>query len=300
MSGAYGKQLGEFVGVNSPPTITAKLLQGAEVATTHLCWEDRGSEVATRIGTEDAFLVFLQRRAIPSNPYWIDDRPVDMKPLARGESLILNLNQEHRSIVSAAVDCVAFYVPRPSLDRVAYEQGLQSSGSLRSTLGDPVHDSLIWHLGECLVRAFETSNDPPQLFIDSLSLALIAHLCSVHSENAQPRLIKGGLAPWQERRAKELLLSHLQGDIGLEELAAQCHLSRSHFARAFKATTGVSPLRWLHFQRIESAKRLLLNSDHSLDRIAVSCGFSDSSHLARSFRTSTGASPGMWRRVRRT
>ena len=33
-------------------------------------------------------------------------------------------------------------------------------------------------------------------------------------------------------------MAHLDGEITLEELVGECELSRSHFARAFRKTTG--------------------------------------------------------------
>lgn len=301
MAGAYGERLGEFVGIKAAPTIRAHLLQTAEFAATHLSWEERGSEVATRIGMEDAFLLFLQRRAIPANPYWIDGRPVDMKPLQRGEFLLLNLNEEHRSIVRSAVDCLAFYVPRFSLDTIADEQGIRRPATLRASHGDPINDSVVWHLGECLLPALLQPEQANRLFTDCVSLAMLSHLAANYGDwPTWPAGRRGVLAVWQERRAKELLIAHLDGDISLEELARECRLSRSHFARAFKATTGLPPHRWLLARRLERARELLLASDLSLDSIAAHCGFADQSHFNKAFAKAVGASPGQWRRSRRT
>ncbi|RYG30955.1 AraC family transcriptional regulator, partial [bacterium] len=68
---------------------------------------------------------------------------------------------------------------------------------------------------------------------------------------------------------------------------------------AFKRTCGTSPLRWLVAQRIDKAKVLLSHSDSSLEQVARSCGFSDTSHLGRAFAASEGVSPGVWRRAKR-
>jgi AraC-like DNA-binding protein len=114
-----------------------------------------------------------------------------------------------------------------------------------------------------------------------------------------PPLVRGGLAPWQVRRAKEMLMAHLDGEITLEELAGECQLSRSHFARAFRKTTGLPPHRWLVEQRLERAKDLLLKSDLPLAEIADTCGFSDQSHFTRAFGAALGVAPGEWRRSRR-
>jgi AraC family transcriptional regulator len=113
------------------------------------------------------------------------------------------------------------------------------------------------------------------------------------------RLRRGGLAPWQERRAKELLIAHLDGEISLRELAREADLSRSHFARAFKETTGLPPHRWLVSKRIERAQEILINSTLSLVEVARLTGFADQSHFTRVFTSTVGISPGEWRRQRR-
>lgn len=106
----------------------------------------------------------------------------------------------------------------------------------------------------------------------------------------------GGLALWQELRAKELLANRLSGPVSIGEIAAACELSRTHFSRAFKATMGQTPHQWLTALRIERAKCQLLGSKLALPEIATDCGFSDQSHFTRVFAAWTGASPRSWQR----
>jgi AraC-like DNA-binding protein len=104
--------------------------------------------------------------------------------------------------------------------------------------------------------------------------------------------------PWQLRRVREFIESHLDGDPSIQDLARECRLSGSHFARAFRQATGVPPHRWLTQRRIERAKELLLENRFELAEIALACGFVDQSHLTRAFAQSEGCSPGKWRRLR--
>jgi len=108
----------------------------------------------------------------------------------------------------------------------------------------------------------------------------------------------GGLAPWQARRAQELMNANLDGKLPLRQLAEQCGLSTRHFARAFRQSTGVPPHRWLLGRRVERAKDLMRDPALSLAEVALACGFADQSHFTRMFTTVVGVSPGVWRRTR--
>jgi AraC-like DNA-binding protein len=106
----------------------------------------------------------------------------------------------------------------------------------------------------------------------------------------------GGLAQWQLRRAQQMLLGNIEANLPLRHVAKACGLSISHFARAFKISTGVSPLKWLIALRIDLSRRTLTQSDISLVEVAGMYGFSDQSHFSRVFRRVVGRSPGAWRR----
>ena len=64
----------------------------------------------------------------------------------------------------------------------------------------------------------------------------------------------GGLPPRALRRVREYVESHLQENIGLEELAATAGLSMFHFARVFKQSEGVTPHSYLLQRRVSRLK----------------------------------------------
>jgi transcriptional regulator GlxA family with amidase domain len=134
------------------------------------------------------------------------------------------------------------------------------------------------------------------LFVDHLTMALAVHVASSYGGMRQVRqAARGGLAPWQEQRAKEVLAACLDGNVSLARLAQECGLSVSHFSRQFRRSVGEPPHRWLMRQRLEHAKVLLRDTPLSLAEIAATCGFCDQSHFTRCFRSAVGAGPGIWR-----
>jgi AraC family transcriptional regulator len=85
-------------------------------------------------------------------------------------------------------------------------------------------------------------------------------------------------------------------DLALADLAALVGLSPYHFARAFKASTGSAPHRYLMERRVERAKELLATTGQSVTEIAHACGFASSQHLATVFRRFVGTTPKQYRR----
>lgn len=106
----------------------------------------------------------------------------------------------------------------------------------------------------------------------------------------QPRHARG-----LNRRALEKAYAYIEDHLGehftLEDLAHAACVSRFHFARAFRSSTGYSPMAYLLKSRIERAKEILAYGEQKICETAVSLGFFDQSHFARSFRRQTGFSP---------
>jgi len=155
---------------------------------------------------------------------------------------------------------------------------------------DPVANSLAYAL-----QALRSSPD-------QRSPRILRFLESAIAEHrGQPAANAGApgcsLAPWQLRKSQQLMLDRLESNISSHDLAKACHLSRSHFARAFKRTVGVSPHRWLLLRRVDKAKMLLATPRYPLAQIAMHCGFSDQPHFTRIFKTLTGSTPACWRRA---
>jgi AraC family transcriptional regulator len=79
-------------------------------------------------------------------------------------------------------------------------------------------------------------------------------------------------------------------------MAAVARLSPYHFARLFKAATGLPPHRYVVARRVERAKLLLQEGgDLSLAGIAARAGFSDQSQLSHHFKRAVGVTPRRFR-----
>lgn len=82
----------------------------------------------------------------------------------------------------------------------------------------------------------------------------------------------------------------------IDEFAAFAHLSPSQLFRRFKDTIGTTPMDWLRHERINQAKRLLVEPAAKVSAVAAHCGYADPYHFSRDFRRLTGYTPTKFKR----
>jgi AraC-like DNA-binding protein len=103
------------------------------------------------------------------------------------------------------------------------------------------------------------------------------------------------LPQWRFRRVASFVQEKLDKEVSLADMAAACGLSPMYFAALFKAATGMRPHDYLIQQRIEQAKRLLLNSPASILEVALSVGFQTQAHFTTVFKRVEKTTPHNWR-----
>jgi AraC-like DNA-binding protein len=291
-------RMARYLDLDSAPSITVNTLHKAQLAVTRLRSDSGLFDKTKSIAGEKSFLVSLQLREIPFHELWLRGRPVPVGHYPEGAVSAVDLEQDPRAYLPDPFDCLQFYVTRAALDEVANENGARHIDALRWPFG--AVDPVTGQLGMTILPALERPHETSRLFIDHAVYALNAHFAHAYG-GMRPATanIRGGLAPWQERRCKEIMRECEDEQISLAHLARECRLSRSHFARAFKKTTGLSPHRWLLEHRLGTAKDMLLNTRSPISDIAFASGFADQSHLTRVFSRLVGAPPGAWRRAMR-
>jgi transcriptional regulator GlxA family with amidase domain len=101
----------------------------------------------------------------------------------------------------------------------------------------------------------------------------------------------------QLRRAYEAIRSSHAQPLRLATVAATVGLSPWRFSRSFHASAGVPFTAYLRRVRLDSAMRLMRETDDPLCDIAIATGFGDQSQFSRSFARTMGITPLKWRRL---
>ena len=298
-NGYGGRRLSKRYGILNVPTLVTSVSRGAAMTFTRLRL-DRAGRTFDNLSTEDGYAFHNNFLKQESFSVFRRARAAERYFLGEGDSTMRDCSEAQSVTVHSPMDTVRLYVPRVAIQNFVGEEFGSSDVYLKSPQ-QVIRDPILYHIGACISALLEHPEESNCLLVDYIALSLQTHLYRTYSATpaSSPRA-RGGLAPWQESRAKEAMDADLDKEITIARLAHDCRLSASQFGRAFRQSTGCTPHRWRLQRRIERAQDLLLTSDKTLAEIASSCGFFDPSHLTRAFGQTVGTSPGLWRRARRT
>jgi len=159
-------------------------------------------------------------------------------------------------------------------------------------------DAAIGRIACILADELQRPAHPAQrLVFESLSCALAAHLAHRYNALAAPGLAEGPRFGSAElAKITTFVEDNLERPIDLVRLAAIVNVSRFHFTRLFKRSTGVTAMRFVEASRIRRAKALIDASDAPLAEVALLTGFADQSHFTRRFHLHVGCTPAAYAR----
>jgi transcriptional regulator GlxA family with amidase domain len=98
------------------------------------------------------------------------------------------------------------------------------------------------------------------------------------------------------REVLRFAVEHPAADLSVQALAARAHMSARHFARVFRAQTGLTPARYVERVRLDSARRRLEDTVQPVEGVADACGFGTAETMRRSFIRALGIGPAEYRR----
>jgi AraC family transcriptional regulator len=295
--GFYGRRLSQHLGMEGDCLLRINREGQLALAVTRVTCSRFIRERTAAIPSEPAFSILHQLGDLERHSCWLAGQPKYSGAFSAGTVSVIDLRDNPQFEFKGPFDAVQYYVPRDALDEFAREHGAKPVSTLKWNRDQ--RDPYLSTLSNVLLSAVDQDPTTNQLFIDQIGLSLLAHFAQTYggmrpSDGASG----GGLAPWQERRAKEIMRTRLASNLTIADVAAECKLTPSHFARSFRRSTGVAPHEFLSQLRIDEAKRLMLTTKLPLADIALICGFGDQSYFTRVFSRSVGASPGAWRRAR--
>jgi AraC family transcriptional regulator len=293
-----GNSLGRCFQLRNAPSVLLGSKATAQLAITRITVPNGLPEPTAPVSPERGFTIclHLRQQAEPCGwGTWVDGKFLPIPYWERGGVGIYDLEANPIALRPSGFDCVHFNLPRKTLDTFTEDNEFHRIGDLACTQG--MKNDALLHLTRFALPWLGDEQRVCSLMFDSFVWMFCSQIAASYGQAGPARTIHlGGLAPWQKRRASEILRENLHGRIRLSMIASECGLSTSHFARCFKTSFGVPMHQWLMQQRIEYAKELMRETSLELIEIATQSGFSDQAAFTRTFHHFAGVSPGRWRR----
>ncbi|MCR9155185.1 MAG: AraC family transcriptional regulator [Bacteroidetes bacterium] len=237
--------------------------------------------------------------------YWLNGKRINLAP---GESLFLNLNYNHSlrsESTSLSRGLCLHYQDRELEDlfgalkkehvldysinalrkipELRFERGSHLNQKLKMICQDLESD-----LQKIDANGFDTILEEMLMEIDWELIGFNQRL-QEFSPATRQALVRKVIT------ARRYMKENLHLALRLEDVAKVAGISPFHFQRQYKKATGYSPARSLTYWRIERAKKLLLQDEHSVLAISTMLAYNDLPTFSKAFKRETGNSPLNWK-----
>ena len=156
-------------------------------------------------------------------------------------------------------------------------------------------DGVVFGLASMLRRVHVSGVTLTDIEGSTLAHRLICHLVAAYGAGLPEMRGRGQLQANAVDRVAAYVDANIAGPLTLDALAGTVALSSFHFARSFKAATGLTPQAFVTQHRLMVAKDRLLRSADTVTKIAAAVGFVNVSHFRRLFLRQFGMTPAQLR-----
>jgi AraC-like DNA-binding protein len=136
----------------------------------------------------------------------------------------------------------------------------------------------------------ERSMESYAIDIDSLIEAVGLTTFQNHLVQSRPLLSK----------VFDFIEAHYQDSISLQDVAKAVGRSPAYLTDLVRKETGKTVLGWIIERRMIKARRLLFETDQTVEKIAEAIGYFDRGYFSRQFLRLHGTSPQVWRKIQRS
>ena len=161
---------------------------------------------------------------------------------------------------------------------------------------DNVLAALIQRLERCVIEGSPNGSLPGEDLCTKIAEELVQRYSI---GRARLDRYKGGLSGARHRLVREYIDEYLGQDLDSSSIAAVAGLSKYHFGKAFKESTGMTLHSYVLSQKMLRAQNLLARTNLPLAEIADTVGFSNQSHLTALFSKRLGMTPRGYREATR-
>lgn len=208
------------------------------------------------------------------------------KGLPHRETFVRSRNRFRMLVLMLRPERIHFHIVDLSPDAPPAE--------LRFGISSTCDTGKIAQMAETVMRLRHASGDHQRFSADALALGQMAWIGEIMSSDPGARFSHST----KVSRALHLISKHLEDPrLGTATLALRIPCAADYLSNRFHLETGMTPLQYIHQERMRKAAHLLSHSSMIVKEVAVACGFDTPNYFSRLFRRATGMSPRQYRRV---
>jgi AraC family transcriptional regulator len=227
---------------------------------------------------------------------WLINGNIQSENIETGNVVVVPANVSHSVCWHEEASFTLMLLEPEFISRTAYEFVDPDRVEILPHFAQP--DRLIYKLGQQLKSKLASNTPVCQVSIESAASVLAVHILKNYcGSKATIGKIPEGLPNGKLRLVVDYINTYIDQNLGLIELAELVHMSRAHFIRQFKHSTGVPPHQYVIQCRLEKVKTLLATTDLSIAEIAQCTGFSSHSHLSKIFHNHLSITPHEYRQI---
>ena len=214
-----------------------------------------------------------------------------------GHLSVLPPDSETRWVFDEPGDVALVFLDRQLFDRAIEESVDHDPAHVEVVPRFVIRDLVLERIAHRLLKEISEPG-ASRLLTEELAQELASHLICSHSnlDHLQRSDRTRSMAPSKLKRAEDYIVSNLQIEMSLQDIARAAGMSLFHFAKAFKQATGRTPHQFLTDQRLLHARSLLHDGRLSIGQVARCVGLSHS-HFTAVFARQMGMTPSKFRDV---
>ncbi|MCM1262951.1 MAG: AraC family transcriptional regulator [Butyrivibrio sp.] len=162
-----------------------------------------------------------------------------------------------------------------------------------------IHRDYIEGLLNRMLSEYEQGDDYSDINIKNCLQELIIFLIRYKQHKNSEHIQNIDMADTLMQKAARYIRNNYMEELSLEAVAAHFNISPTYFSRKFKSSTGFGYKEYLINVRIQEASNMLLETNESINEIALKCGFNDSDYFGNAFKRTKGISPLKYRKSNR-
>jgi len=217
------------------------------------------------------------------------NRPPRWLAVSPGAMILAPPDTSCEFIGESAAHILAVTIPTSHVEAVAQDTGTRIDVREEAAFRDPrLAQQIVW-----LWHELSMDTPDPRLLVDHVMRAVIDTLATRpgSASRLSARARRERLSHRTLRRLRDYVEHSLADDLDVSVMAQVAGASPAHFARAFAATVGMTPFRYVMTRRLARGRELLERTRRPANAIAVEVGFKAPSHFASRFRREFGVAP---------